>query len=125
MFVTIGANDALKLRSRGAYRRDLRRILRRLRSVNPTALILVSSMPGFAQFSSLANPLRWVLHLHAQNLETAARSFVRLEPGVIMAPPAPEYTPGFFAADRFHPSASGYRDWVDFALTDAKLIRGA
>ncbi len=125
IFLTVGANDALKLRSRGAFRRDLRRILRRLRSVSPKALILVSSMPGFAQFSALPNPLRWVLHLHAQNLETAARSFVRSEPGVIMSPPAPEYTPGFFADDRFHPSASGYRDWVEFALTDAKLIRGS
>jgi lysophospholipase L1-like esterase len=125
VFLTIGANDALQLRSRGAYRRDLRRILRRLRSVSPTALILVSAMPGFLQFEALPNPMRWALHLHAQNLESAARSFVRGEPGVIMSPPAPPYTAGFFASDRFHPSASGYRDWVDFALSDAGLIRGS
>lgn len=125
VFVTVGANDALKLRSRRAFGRDLRRILRRLRSVSPTALILVSSMPGFAQFAALPNPLRWALHLHAQNLETAARALVRSEPGVIMSPPAPKYTPGFFATDRFHPSASGYHDWVEFALVDAKLIRGS
>jgi len=125
VFLTIGANDALQIRSRGAYRRDLRRILRRLRSVSPKALILVSAMPGFLQFEALPNPMRWALHLHAQNLEAAARSFVRSEPGVIMSPPAPPYTPGFFASDRFHPSAAGYRDWVDFALSDAGLIRGS
>lgn len=125
IFLTIGANDALKLRSRAAFRRDFRTILRRLRSVSPKALILVSSLPGFLQFEALPNPLRWALHLHTQNLETAARRFVRSEPGVIMSPPAPPYTPGFFASDRFHPSAKGYRDWVDFALTDAKLVRGA
>ncbi len=125
VFVTIGANDALGLRSRGAFRRDFRTILRRLRSVSPKALILVSSLPGFGQFEALPNPLRWALGLHGRNLESAARTVVGREPGVIMSPPAPPYTPGFFASDRFHPSASGYRDWVEFALTDAKLIRSS
>ncbi|MEJ1230414.1 MAG: SGNH/GDSL hydrolase family protein [Galbitalea sp.] len=123
IFVSIGANDALKLRSRGAFRRDFRRILRRLRSVSPAALILVSSFPGFSQFVALPNPLRWALHLHSQSLESAARRVVRVEPGVIMSPPAPRYTDGFFASDRFHPSPKGYRDWVEFALSDARLLR--
>jgi lysophospholipase L1-like esterase len=122
VFVTIGANDALALRSRRAFRRDFRTILRRLRSVSPNALILVSCFPGFSQFVALPNPLRWVLHLHAQSLESTARSFVRGEPGVLMSPPAPEYTEGFFASDRFHPSPKGYREWVEFALADAKLL---
>ncbi|HEX4058215.1 MAG TPA: SGNH/GDSL hydrolase family protein [Galbitalea sp.] len=125
VFVSIGANDALKLRSRAAFRRSFRRIIRRLRSVSPHALILVASLPGFAQFSALPNPLRWALQLHSRSLEEVARRFVASEPGVLMSPPAPKYTPGFFASDRFHPSAQGYRDWVDFALTDAKLVRAA
>jgi lysophospholipase L1-like esterase len=122
VFVTVGANDALALRSARAFRRDFRTILRRLRVVSPNALILVSCFPGFSQFVSLPNPLRWVLQLHAQNLESTARSFVQGEPGVLMSPPAPEYRPGFFASDRFHPSPQGYREWVEFALTDAKLL---
>ena len=125
VFVTIGANDALGLRSRRAFRRDFRTILRRLRSISPTALIMVACFPGFAQFDALPNPLRWVLALHAGSLETAARRFVRDEPGVLMSPPAPEYTAGFFASDRFHPSPKGYREWVEFALTDAKLLSGS
>jgi lysophospholipase L1-like esterase len=123
VFLTVGANDALKLRSRAAFKRSFRRIIRRLRSVSPQALILVSSFPGFAQFSALPNPLRWALQLHSRSLEDVARRFVASEPGVLMSPPAPKYTPGFFASDRFHPSPQGYRDWVDFALTDAKLVR--
>jgi len=122
IFVTIGANDALGLRSKRAFRRDFRTILRRLRSISPNALIMVSCFPAFAQFEALPNPLRWVLALHAQSLGAAARRFVRDEPGALMSPPAPEYTPGFFASDRFHPSPRGYREWVEFALTDAKLL---
>jgi lysophospholipase L1-like esterase len=125
VFLTIGANDALKLRSRAAFRRSFRRIIRRLRSVSPHALILVSSFLGFAQFSALPNPLRWALQLHARSLEDVARRFVASEPGVLMSPPAPKYTPGFFASDRFHPSPQGYRDWVEFALLDAGLVRPA
>jgi lysophospholipase L1-like esterase len=125
IFLTVGANDALTLRSRRAFRRDFRTILRRLRAANPKALIMVSSLPGFSQFEALPNPLRFALHLHGQNLENTARKFVKSEPGVIMSPSAPEYTPGFFASDRFHPSPRGYRDWVDFALADAKLVRGS
>ncbi len=123
IFVSIGANDALTLRSRRAYRRSFRVILRRLRRVSPNALILVSSLPGFSQFTALPNPLRWALGLHARSLEAAARRFVATEPGVLMSPPAPEYTHGFFATDRFHPSPQGYHEWVDFALVDAKLVR--
>lgn len=123
VFLTIGANDALGLRSRRAFRRDLATIVRRLRAVNPTALILMACMPGFAQFTLLPNPLRWALGLHARSLEQVGRAFIRSEPGVLMSPPAPEYTEGFFASDLFHPSPSGYRDWVDFTLTSTGLVR--
>jgi lysophospholipase L1-like esterase len=125
IFLSIGANDALTLRSRRGFRRDFGVILRRLRARNPKALILVSNLPAFSEFVTLPNPLRWALSLHARNLEAAARAFVRSEPGIIMSPPPPPYTPGFFASDRFHPSASGYRQWIEFALTEAKLIRQA
>lgn len=125
VFLSIGANDALTLRSRAAFRRDFRTILRRLRSVSPKALILVSSFPGFYQFASLPNPLRWTLALHSTSLERTAQKVVRTEPGVIMSQPAPKYTDGFFASDGFHPSEKGYREWVDFALLDAGLVRAS
>jgi lysophospholipase L1-like esterase len=122
VFLSIGANDALHIRSRGAFARDVRTILRALRSVSPDALILVSSLPAFFRFRSLPNPLRWVLYLHSSSLEAAARRIVAHEPAVIMSPPPPPYTDGFFASDEFHPSAIGYRDWVEFALEDSGLI---
>ena len=125
VFLSIGSNDALTLRSRGDFRRDVRTILRRLRSTSPHALILMSSLPAFFRFEALPNPLRWTLYLHSMSLELAARAVVKGEPGVLMSPPPPPYGSDFFASDRFHPSASGYRDWVGFALTDSKLVPAA
>ena len=125
IFLTIGANDVLGIRTRRAFRHDYRAILRRLRSANPEALILASCLPTFSQFHSLPNPLRWAIQLHGTNLEAAAMAIANAEPGVIRSPPAPEYNDDFFATDHFHPSAAGYRDWVDFTLASAKLVRGA
>ncbi len=123
VFLSIGANDAVRVRSREAFRRDLRVLLRRLRSASPRAAILVSNLPAFYRFTSLPEPLRSVLYLHSQSLETAARQVVRLEPGVEMSPAPPPYNEGFFATDAFHPSPQGYRDWVRFALDESDLLK--
>ncbi len=119
VFLSVGANDALGLRSRGAYVRDIRTIIAALERVNPEVTVILSSMPGFSQFELLPNPLRWNLFLHSTNLEAGARAAVASMPNVHMSPPAPEYTEGFFASDLFHPSESGYHDWAKFALDDA------
>ena len=123
IFLTIGANDALRVRSRGAFAADIRRLLDTLRAANPAAVILVSSMPAFFRFELLPNPLRWALALHAASLEDAERvvvgSAAAAGGAIHMSPPPPPYTPGFFATDLFHPSAAGYRDWAEFAIEDA------
>lgn len=116
-FLTVGANDALGLRPRWAFGRDLRTILARLRAVSP--LVLMSSLPAFSRFELLPNPLRWNLYLHSQSLEDEARAIVAGTEGAHISPPPPPYTEGFFATDLFHPSASGYRDWARFAVDDA------
>jgi lysophospholipase L1-like esterase len=123
VFLTIGANDALGLRSRSAFGRDIRALLARLRAANPEATILMSSLPAFFRFVLLPNPLRFNLYLHSRSLEAEARAIVAAMPGAFMSPPPPPYTEGFFASDLFHPSAIGYRDWADFAVGDA-VARG-
>ena len=123
VFLTIGANDALGIRSRRAFGRDIRSLLHRLRAAHPDATILMSSLPAFFRFELLPNPLRFNLYLHSRSLEAEARSIVAATPGAHMSPPPPPYTEGFFASDRFHPSAIGYRDWADFAVGDA-VARG-
>ena len=119
VFLTIGANDALTIRSRAAFVRDLRTVLARLRAASPDAVVLMSSLPAFFRFALLPNPLRWNLYLHSRSLEAGARAVVAAEPGAFMSPPPPPYTDGFFADDEFHPSAVGYRDWAEFAFADA------
>ena len=119
IFLSIGANDALSLRPRWAFGRDIRALLAQLRAANPQAIIMMSSLPAFTRFVLLPNPLRWNLYLHSQSLEAEARSIVAGLSRTIMSPPPPPYTDGFFASDLFHPSAQGYRDWACFAIEDA------
>ena len=117
VFLSIGANDALGLRPRWAFARDIRVLVTRLRAISP--VVIMSSLPAFFRFELLPNPLRWNLYFHSASLEDAARAIVARTDGAHMSPPPPPYTEGFFATDLFHPSASGYRDWARFAVEDA------
>lgn len=119
VFLTVGANDALGLRSARAFRRDIRRILDRTFAAHPEAALLMSSLPAFFRFTLLPDPLRRSLYRHSQALEREARQLVNAHPRAHMSPPPPPYTEGFFAVDDFHPSALGYQDWADFAVEDA------
>jgi lysophospholipase L1-like esterase len=119
VFLTIGANDALKIRTRGAFSRDVRSILSQLRDRNPDAVLMMSSLPAFSRFELLPQPLKHNLYLHSSSLESGARAVVATFDNAFMSPKPPPYTEGFFASDRFHPSSQGYRDWARFAIDDA------
>lgn len=119
VFLTVGANDALKIRTRAAFSRDVRSILSQLRSRNPDAVLMMSSLPAFYRFELLPQPLKRSLYRHSSSLESAARSVVAGFDNCFMSPKPPPYTEGFFASDLFHPSSQGYRDWARFAIDDA------
>lgn len=126
VFLTVGANDALGIRSRRAFVRDVRTIVAGLRRASPDCVVIMSSLPVFKRFELLPNPLRWNLYLHSMSLERAARAVMAATPNATMSPEPPPYGEGFFASDLFHPSAIGYRDWARFALDDpeaAGLLR--
>ena len=122
VFLTIGANDALALRSARAFRRDVRHIIERTFAAHPEAALLMSSLPAFFRFALLPDPLRRSLYRHSQALEREARALIAAHPRAHMSPPPPPYTEGFFASDDFHPSAIGYKDWADFAVDDAVSV---
>ena len=119
LFLTVGANDALGLRTRRAFGRDVRTIIESVRAANPNAMVLMSSLPAFFRFELLPNPLKSNLYRHSRSLEAEARSVVTSLENAWMSPPPPPYTAGFFASDRFHPSEQGYRDWARFAIDEA------
>jgi len=119
VFLSVGANDSLAIRSRAAFSRDLGRLLTELRAANPQATLLVSSMPGFNEFGLLPEPLRARLFRHSRALEAAGRAVTEPLAGVAMSSPAPGYTEGFFATDLFHPGPQGYREWAQWWVDDA------
>jgi len=119
VFLTIGANDALAIRTRAAFVRDVRSILTALRERNPDATLMMSSLPAFYRFELLPQPLKRRLYTHSSSLEAGARNLVSDFGNAFMSPKPPPYTEGFFATDLFHPSAIGYRDWARFAIGDA------
>ena len=119
LFLTVGANDALGLRTRRRFGRDVRSIIEQVRAANPGAIVLMSSLPAFFRFELLPNPLKSNLYRHSRSLEAEARSVVATFQNAWMSPPPPPYTAGFFASDRFHPSEQGYRDWAKFAIAQA------
>lgn len=119
VFLTVGANDALAVRSARGFRRDVTHIVGKVFEAHPDAVLLMSSLPAFFRFRGLPEPLRSTLYRHSQALEHEARELIDAHPRAHMSPPPPPYTEGFFAVDDFHPSALGYRDWAQFAVADA------
>ncbi len=120
--LTVGANDALGLRSRAAFARDVRMIVEQLRAASPAAWIMVSLMPRFDRFDLLPEPLRATLARHAASLDTGARLAVAGMHRVVAMPPPPPYVDGFFASDSFHPSSEGYRLWAEYDFDSAPEI---
>lgn len=117
--LSIGANDAMQVRSDRAFRRDVKRILHDIFAAHPGAIVLIGALPAFHRFEILPEPLRSTLSLHARALDVAARRALERFPRAHMSPELPPYSEGFFATDDFHPSAQGYREWAEFALDDA------
>lgn len=120
--LTIGANDALTLRSASAFRTDVLSIVGRLREASPGAWIMVSLLPAFEHYEMLPNPLRNALARHADALDRAARRALTGLARVAVMPPPPPYTDDFFASDRFHPGAVGYRLWAEFDFDSAPQV---
>ncbi len=116
VMLSIGANDAKNLVSASRAVGNIVRIIDTLHQHYPNALVIASSLPAFHLFGTLPQPLRSIIAGHAQSIERSARPLVEARRFAVMTPPPPNYPPGFFASDGFHPSAEGYRIWAGFAL---------
>ena len=119
LFLTVGANDAMAMRGTWSFARDVRSILNAFAARNPDAFVLMSSLPVFGRFALLPQPLRSALYRHSLALEGAARGVVEARARALMSSDPPPYAEDFWAPDLFHPSASGYRDWAEWAVDEA------
>jgi lysophospholipase L1-like esterase len=116
IFLSIGVNDVMNIRYTRQFAGDLAAILDALREASPEAWIIVPGVPRMERFDSLPDPLSSILGARAHRINLAARTVIDDRYRVVHAKPWPINTPGFFAADNFHPSAIGYAAWAKAAL---------
>ena len=119
VFVSVGANDVTHLTSRDDFRDRYRSLLDRLGGAEEIVLL---GVPDMGAIPRLAQPLRAVAGLRGRELDEVVRE-VAAESGATYVPIAAATGPAFraqperlFAADDYHPSASGYRLWADAVL---------
>ncbi len=116
VFLTIGVNDVMHLRRKRQFVHDLTEILDTLRAASPEAWIIVPGVPRMERFDSLPDPLGSILGARAHRINRGARQVIEGRYRVVHTKPWPIGTPGFFARDDFHPSATGYAAWSRAAL---------
>ena len=105
-----GANDVLTRRTPGQWGDDLAAIVEDL--ADRSEQVAVTGMPPFAAFPSLPTTLGRYLDARAGALDAVSKQVCAEHPratwiGLTDVPPL-----DFFAQDRFHPSAAGYRRWA-------------
>jgi lysophospholipase L1-like esterase len=127
VLLSAGANDVTHLTPIGSMRRDLRKIVQRLKAVNPDVRIVITGSPDMG-----APPrIPWLLRgLATHRTKLANRMFEReaAELHLTFAPiarttgPLFRADPSLFADDRFHPNDRGYATWfpaLNKALAEA------
>lgn len=115
--VVLGVNDALRLRSRSAWRDGITRVLDVVEPhLAPDGQVLLAGVPDLGAFPALPRPLRTVLGWHAGALDGELRRLAARRPGAVHAP-APALSNDMFATDGFHPNAHAYARWAQH-LTD-------
>ncbi len=118
-FVSVGANDVTHLTSAPDFERGYRRLVAELPG-SPRVVLL--GVPDMGAIPRLAQPLRALAGLRGRRLDEVVRE-VAAETGSAYVDIAGETGPvmrsdprRFFAADRYHPSDAGYREWAAAVL---------
>jgi len=106
-----GGNDVLSRRAPGEWGDDLAIIVDDLAA--RAERVVVVGIPPFATFPSLPATLGRYLGERASALDAVSQQVCAQRPQATwISRPAGVPPPGFFAPDRFHPSAAGYRLWA-------------
>ncbi|MEO7428762.1 MAG: GDSL-type esterase/lipase family protein [Acidimicrobiales bacterium] len=119
ILISIGANDAIHLTSRAAFRRTYEQML----AAMPTDVkVVLLGVPDMGAPPRLAQPLRALAGLRGRQLDTLVRKMAR-DAGALYVNIAEETGPTmrsdtsrYFAADRYHPADDGYALWAAAVL---------
>jgi lysophospholipase L1-like esterase len=115
----IGSNDAMHAAPLPAVRRNLGEAVTRLRTAG--VAVVVGTCPDLGAARAFGQPLRTLLSIRARQLAAAQSSAVIAAGGVAvdlgtLTGRVFRADPGTLCADRFHPSADGYRLWAEALL---------
>lgn len=115
--VVIGSNDATHRTPPRRYRSSVQQALGLIRAAAPGAEVVLAGIPNLRGTLRHVEPLIWLTDQYArllrpisrQEAERAGAAFADLAGRL---PPSLTRQPGALSADRFHPSALGYRAWA-------------
>jgi lysophospholipase L1-like esterase len=120
VYVSLGANDVTHFTRRDRFESAYRRLLRALPAGIP---VVVLGVPDMGAPPRLAQPLRAIAGFRGRQLDRVVKRVVAEHPGAsyvdIAGPTGPPFRAQpqrYFAADRYHPGAEGYRLWADAVL---------
>ncbi|MBY8871771.1 SGNH/GDSL hydrolase family protein [Micromonospora sp. PLK6-60] len=105
-----GGNDVMGGRHPDEWAADLAAIVDDL--MERSGHVIVAGVPPFALFPSVPPTLGRVLTARAEALDEVSRGICRTRPCTTWVTMAEIPPPHFFATDRFHLSAAGYRRWA-------------
>ncbi|MFI1920513.1 SGNH/GDSL hydrolase family protein [Nocardia sp. NPDC020380] len=116
-----GGNDVLGKRSPAEWGAELSAIVDDL--IDRADQVVVSGLPPFSDFPALPAIFGRYLAERANAFDEVTRQVCADRPRATMTDSADilPVGPDFFAADGFHPSASGYRQWAESVADYVKL----
>jgi len=119
ILLTIGINDLFDRRTPRQWKADLRRLVEALAGDGGRTRVIVSGMPPVHLIPAIPQPLRFVLAGRARAMDRITWQ-VSAACGATYVPISQPRTSGreIFAADGFHPSPAGYRQWAE-AIAEA------
>jgi lysophospholipase L1-like esterase len=126
--ILVGTEDALHGRPLSWVRRNLREAVHRLCAAD--VRVIVGTCPDLAAARAFAQPLRTLLGWRGRAVATAQTEATLVGGGVPVDLAARtgavfRADPGTFSADRFHPSADGYRLLAEALLPAVSEAAGA
>ncbi|CAL9440370.1 SGNH/GDSL hydrolase family protein [Streptomyces sp. enrichment culture] len=114
VLVVAGTNDAMRLRRPRAFRREAERLVRDIRlRLGEDVPVVFAGLPDLDTVDTLPARVRVPLALYVRVLDHQLKTAATRGAAVFHLPSGgpPRHPGDWFAADRFHPSADGYRAW--------------